>query len=224
MQVKALKFLKEEAITAPEWLFNKDLLKKTFPVKESPMGPFEYAPYNLKREFQYGFLYSLVSQERLLRMMEMEVMLGKENVFTVAELLKELRATAFAKTLSGKALSVEDRMLEQNYVDVLLVSTDKMLEKINKTALKENTFKLKNELQICDFGDNAKAAAGADHTSLRNIQFSSMSRTSDVAAAKRGELLQIVTLLEKNKGRGDDATKGHYMDLILRIRQSLKMN
>ncbi|MNW01639.1 hypothetical protein D3C71_1973030 [compost metagenome] len=51
-----------------------------------------------------------------------------------------------------------------------------------------------------------------------------MSRTSDVAAAKRGELLQIVTLLEKNKGRGDDATKGHYMDLILRIRQSLKMN
>lgn len=224
MQVKALKFLKEEAITAPEWLFDKDLLKKTFPVKESPVGPFEYAPYNLKREFQYGFLYSLVSQERLLRMMEMELMMGKENVFTVAELLKEVRATAFAKTLSGKTLSVEDRMLEQNYVDVLLVSTDKMLEKINKTSLKENALKLKNELQICDFGDNNRTAAGADHTSLRNIQFSSMSRTSDVAAAKRGELLQIVTLLEKNKGRGDDATKGHYMDLILRIRQSLKMN
>lgn len=224
MQIKALNFLKEQAITAPEWLFDAALLKKTFPVKESPVGLVEFGPYNLKREFQYGFLYSLVSQERLLRMMEMEIMLGKENVFTAAELLKELRGTVFAKTLSGKNLSVEDRMLEQNYVDVLLVSTDKMLEKINKTALQENKLKLKNEIQLCDFGDNGKTATATEGTSLRNLQLNSMSRTSDVAAAKRGELLQIVTLLEKNKGRGDDATKGHYMDLILRIRQSLKMN
>lgn len=224
MQINALNYLKEEVLKDPEWLFNKDLLKKTFPIKDSPAGPYEYAPYNLRREFQYGALYSLVSQERLLRMLEMEVLLGKDNVFTVAELLKNLRETVFAKTVKGKALSITDRMLQQNYVDVLLVSTDKMLEKITKTTLNDNRLKIQNQLQTCDFSNEGKAAVNGDEASLRNIQVSSMSRTSDVAAAKRTELLQIVTLLEKNKNTGDDATKGHYMDLILRIRQSLKMN
>ena len=208
----------------PDWLFNKELLMKTFPIKDSPVGPYEYGPYNVRREFQYGILYSLVSQERLLRMMEMEVLLGKDSVYTANELLKEVRETVFAKTQRGKTLSITDRMLQQNYVDVLLVSTDKMLEKITKTALQDNKLKMQNQLQVCDFSNDGKSVVGAEETSLRNIQVSSMSRTSDVAAAKRSELLQILTILEKNKGRGDDATKGHYMDLILRIRQSLRMN
>ncbi len=223
-QIKALDYLKQEVMEVPDWLFNKDLLLKTFPIKDSPAGPYEYAPYNVRREFQYGILYSLVSQERLLRMMEMEVLLGKDSVFTANELLKEVRETVFAKTQRGKALSITDRMLQQNYVDVLLVSTDKMLEKITKTSLQDNKLKMQNQLQVCDFNIDGKSVVGAEETSLRNIQVSSMSRTSDVAAAKRSELLQILTILEKNKGRGDDATKGHYLDLILRIRQSLRMN
>ena len=224
MQIKALDYLKQEVMEVPDWLFNKELLMKTFPIKDSPVGPYEYGPYNVRREFQYGILYSLVSQERLLRMMEMEVLLGKDSVYTANELLKEVRETVFAKTQRGKILSITDRMLQQNYVDVLLVSTDKMLEKITKTALQDNKLKMQNQLQVCDFSNDGKSVVGAEETSLRNIQVSSMSRTSDVAAAKRSELLQILTILEKNKGRGDDATKGHYMDLILRIRQSLRMN
>lgn len=224
MQIKALDYLKQEVMEVPDWLFNKDLLLKTFPIKDSPAGPYEYAPYNVRREFQYGVLYSLVSQERLLRMMEMEVLLGKDSVYTANELLKEVRETVFAKTQRGKSLSITDRMLQQNYVDVLLVSTDKMLEKITKTSLQDNKLKMQNQLQVCDFNIDGKSVVGAEETSLRNIQVSSMSRTSDVAAAKRSELLQILTILEKNKGRGDDATKGHYLDLILRIRQSLRMN
>ncbi|MBB2148886.1 zinc-dependent metalloprotease [Pedobacter gandavensis] len=224
MQIKALDYLKQEVMEVPDWLFNKDLLLKTFPIKDSPAGPYEYAPYNVRREFQYGVLYSLVSQERLLRMMEMEVLLGKDSVYTANELLKEVRETVFAKTQRGKTLSITDRMLQQNYVDVLLVSTDKMLEKITKTSLQDNKLKMQNQLQVCDFSNDGKSVVGAEEKSLRNIQVSSMSRTSDVAAAKRSELLQILTILEKNKGRGDDATKGHYLDLILRIRQSLRMN
>lgn len=224
MQIKSLEFLKQEVMEVPDWLFSKDLLLKTFPIKDSPAGPYEYGPYNVRREFQYGILYSLVSQERLLRMMEMEVMLGKDSVYTANELLKEVRETVFAKTQRRKTLSITDRMLQQNYVDVLLVSTDKMLEKITKTSLQDNKLKMQNQLQVCDFSNDGKSVVGAEETSLRNIQVSSMGRTSDVAAAKRSELLQILTILEKNKGRGDDATKGHYLDLILRIRQSLRMN
>ncbi len=58
---------------------------------------------------------------------------------------------------------------------------------------------------------------------LRLIYVTAMTRTSEAASAKRAELLQILTILEDNKNRGDESTKGHYMDLILRIRQSLQV-
>lgn len=222
MQIKALNYLKENVMNTPEWLFNKDLLMKTFPIQDSPMGPYEYAPYGLRRDHQYSLLYSLVSDERLLRMLEMEVLLGKEKVFTASELLKEIRGTVFAKTVKGKTLSITDRLLQQNYVDVLLVSTDKLLDKVTKKSLQPANTALMNLPQTCDFSVSGKEVQ-AESTDLRNIHVSSMSRTSDVAAAKRGELMQILTILEKNKGRGDESTKGHYLDLILRIRQSLNI-
>lgn len=228
VQKQSLNYLKEEVFNMPDWLFNKALLSKTFPVKDTPFGPFDYGPYNLRREFQYGMLYSLVSEERLLRMLEMELLQGKEKVFTASELLKEIRTSVFAKTSKGAKLSITDRLLQQNYIDVLLVSTDKMLEKVTKKTLKDDT--AMNLPEGCDLGIEKEIptfAPSSDVSSvsaLKTIYVSSMSRTSDVAAAKRGELVQILSLLEKYKNTGDEGTKGHYQDLILRIRQSLKMN
>ncbi|MGY0038478.1 zinc-dependent metalloprotease [Pedobacter sp. NJ-S-72] len=147
VQKGALEYFKEQVFTMPEWLFNKELLKKTFPVKDTPVGPMEYAPLNLRREYQYGLLYSLLNESRLLRMLEMEVMFGKDKVFTVSELFNDIRPAIFAQTLKGKSLSITDRMLQQNYVDALLVSTDKMLEKITKKSIQQNG--LNNLPQIC---------------------------------------------------------------------------
>ncbi|EDM36890.1 hypothetical protein PBAL39_18489 [Pedobacter sp. BAL39] len=234
MQLKALDYLKNEVMTVPDWLYPKELLLKTFPIKDTPVGPFEYGPYNLRREQQYGLLYSLLSEERLLRMMEMEILMGTQEVLTAGDLLKEIRGTVFQKTMSGKTLSITERMLQQNYVDVLLVSTDKMLDKIKKTGLTDEASmaganaSLNNLPQTCDLGLNegglsTQKPASAD-VSLRNIHVSSMSRTSDVAAAKRTELMQILLVLTKKRGTGDDATRGHYQDLILRIQQSLQIN
>ncbi len=213
VQQNALNYLKEEVFNIPEWLFDKSLLSKTFPIKDTPLGPYEYAPYNLRREFQYGLLYSLTSDDRLLRMLEMEVLHGRDSIFTVAELLKEIRTSVFSKTLKGKSLSITDRMLQQNYIDVMLVSTDKLLEKVTRKSLIAD--QPGNLPQTCDLGILPE---------LRNIHVSSMGRTSDVAAAKRAELLQILRLLQKHKGQGDEGTTGHYQDLILRISQSLKIN
>lgn len=220
IQKEALAYFKEQVFNIPDWLFNKELLQKTFPLKDTPVGPLEYAPYNMRRESQYALLYSLLSESRLLRMLEMEVLMGKDKVFTVAELFKDIRPAVFAKTLKGKSLLITDRMLQQNYVDVLLVSTDKMMEKITKKSLKQSN--LINLPQTCDLGLNRELETPAPE--LRNIYVTSMSRTSDVASAKRGELLQILSLLEDHKNTGDESTKSHYMDLILRIRQSLKTN
>jgi hypothetical protein len=103
-----------------------------------------------------------------------------------------------------------------------------MLEKVTKKTLKDDT--VMNLPAGCDLGIEkeiptfAPSSDVSSTSALKTIYVSSMSRTSDVAAAKRGELVQILSLLEKYKYTGDEGTKGHYQDLILRIRQSLKMN
>lgn len=213
-QRNAVNYIKEEVLQMPSWLFNQELLKKTFPIKDTPLGPYEYGPYNMQREYQYSLLYSLLSDERLLRMMEMEVMKGEKNVYTTAELFKELRMEIFKPTTRGNALSIAERTLQQNYIDALLVSTDKMLEKITKKGLQSQ--ELSNLPHTCNLG--------MEDNGLRNIYVSSMTRTSAISSAKRGELIRILTILEKNRKISHEATANHYQDLILRIRQNLQLN
>ncbi|MBE9602384.1 zinc-dependent metalloprotease [Pedobacter sp. MC2016-24] len=225
-QEEAMTYLKKELFDLPQWLFNPALLSSTFAIKDTPLGPFEYGPYNLKREQQYSLMYSLVSDERLLRLFEMESIYGKDKVYTVSQLLQEISASAFQYTKKGKSLSLDERMTEQNYVDVLLVSTDKLMEKINKKALlPEKTLK-SNLPELCDLTPRAfkQQEQALQSNELRNIYVNGMTRTSDVAAAKRGELLKILNLLETNKRKGDQETQNHHTDLILRIKQSLKIN
>lgn len=222
IQEEAMAYLKKEIFNLPAWLFKPELLSSTFAIKDTPLGPYEYGPYNLKREQQYGLMYSLVNDERLLRLLEMESIHGEANVYTVSQLLKEIRETAFKPTLNGKSLSLDERMTEQNYVDVLLVGTDKLLEKITKKSLLPPNTLNSNLPELCDLTPRAFREEQAD--GLRNIYVNAMSRTSDVAAAKRGELMRLLALLEKNKNKGNEETQSHYMDLILRIRQSLKIN
>jgi len=115
-----LEYLKKNVFYMPEWLFVPELMAKTFPLKDSPIGPFEYAPYNLQREFQYAMLYKLVNDERLLRMVEMENLFGSKKAWSAPEFLTSVRQTVFAKTISGQSLDLKTRMLQQNYVDVLM--------------------------------------------------------------------------------------------------------
>lgn len=214
-QQEALDYIKSQVFTMPDWLFNNsNLLKKTFALKDSPMGIFEYSPYNIKRNYQYAVVYSLLSEERLMRMLEMEMLFGKEKVLTVSSLLNNVNKAVFSPTLAGKTLTISDRMLQQNYVDALLVSTDKMLEKVAKKSLQQlASIKSANTEMPCVNMTNA--------TSLRNIYTTGMTRTSDVAVLKRGELLKVLTLLEKSKNQGDETTRSHYFDLTQRIKQSL---
>ncbi len=229
IQQDAMNFLKKEIFNLPEWLFKPELLAKTFAIKDTPIGPYEYGPYNLKREQQYGLMYSLVNDERLLRLLEMESIHGKDKVFTVSQLLKEIRETVFRPTLNGKTLTLDERMTEQNYVDVLLVSADKLMDKINKKGLQSVRLIKSNLPELCDltpraFRENPVSDTINNADELRNVYVNSMTRTSDVASAKRGELMSILNILEKYKNRGDQETRNHYMDLMLRIRQSLKIN
>ncbi len=216
-QIEALSYVKEQVYRLPEWLFVPELMTKTFPLRDSPIGSFEYAPYNLQREFQYSLLFSLVKDERLLRMIEMEQLFGRKRAWSAEEFLQSVREEVFASTLKKQSLDLRTRMLQQNYVDVLMVSTNKAMEKINEKKLTEvDLFLQQAHPHICalhGLGDAARQA--------RNVHVGSMARTSDMLMLKRTELLEIYKLLDRARQTGDKATKAHYEDLLMRIAVTL---
>ena len=58
----------------------------------------------------------------------------------------------------------------------------------------------------------------------RNLYYANMNRVSDEVSAKRGELLKIRALLKKRVNTGDEATRFHYQDLLLRIEEALTLH
>ena len=222
-QVEALAYLKEHVFTLPEWLFRKELMTKTFPLKDSPVGSFEYAPYTLKREFQYSLLYNLLQDQRLLRMTEMELLFGRAQAWSVEEFLKTLRQEIFAKTLKKQNLDIDARMLQQNYIDILLVTNNKSMDKLNTKKLSfVDQFMRAAKPAFCPVHGTTHATS-AEHD-LRNVHVSGMSRTSEMLTVKRAELIQIQKLLKTAQSTGDFTTLAHYQDLLMRINSSLNVN
>lgn len=216
-QIEAFDYVKKNVFTMPSWLFPKELMVKTFPLKDSPMGPFEYAPYTLKREFQYNLLYSLLNDNRLLRMKEMELLFGKNETWSLGGFFNALHEEIFANTLKKQSLDINARMLQSNYVDILLITANKNVEKLTSNKI--------------DFVDSFLAIAkpgfcsihGVDHSKeLRNVHVVGMSRTSEMVTAKRAELLKIQSLLKSSLRIGDYETQAHYHDLLMRINNALK--
>ena len=213
MQRKAVNYLNENVIQLPKWLFFNDILDKTYAIKNSPMGPYEQTPYTLAREMQYGLIYNLFTDDRLLRMLENELkhqeLNSKEKIYTVENLFDQVRNAAFDKKSN---LTILEKMTQKNYVDALIVSTNKLFEKTTVAGLT-----IDQNLQvptICNYLDEEKMA--------RNINYSSMKRVSEVTTYKRAELQRVLTLLNKKNNNGDASTKAHYADLIIRIKEALK--
>lgn len=215
MQKKAADYLVKNVITLPQWLFFNDILEKTNPLKDSPVGPFEYTPYTLSRELQYDVMYNLLSDDRLLRMTENELYQRnktKEVVFTVNDLFKKLHQNVFAGTIQNKSLTILERMTQKNYVDVLIVSTNKLFE---KTDAKKN-IEIQETLQmphLCNYLD--------DSNMIRNINQSALKRVTEITSDKKGELNKVLQLLKLKRNTGDQSTQNHYFDLIQRIEKAL---
>ncbi|MDH2206539.1 zinc-dependent metalloprotease [Empedobacter sp. GD03644] len=213
MQRKAVNYLNENVIQLPKWLFFNDILDKTYAIKNSPMGPYEQTPYTLAREMQYGLIYNLFTDDRLLRMLENELkhqeLNSKEKIYTVENLFDQVRNAAFDKKPN---LTILEKMTQKNYVDALIVSTNKLFE---KTTVAGHTIDQNLQVPtICNYLDEKKMT--------RNINYSSMKRVSEVTTYKRAELQRVLTLLNKKKNNGDASTKAHYADLIIRIKEALK--
>ncbi len=215
-QREAVKYLSEEVFTVPEWLFAADVWKKTFPIRTVP-AEVEYSPYNTVRELQYACFYDLMKDERLMRMYEAEAMKGRTQVYTPEEMFDDLYRTVFKGSLAGRSLSLYERMSQKNYLDAIIVSSNKAVEKTTKKALQADG--------CCHFASREAAFSLPERAEvqLNNLQVSSMGRVSEAVSVKRGALLRVLRLAEKNRNTGDQATRQHYEDVIVRIREALNL-
>ncbi len=230
-QKDAIKYLIDEVIDIPTWLSKADIYNKTYPIKESPIGNIEYAPTTLFRDLHARIFYSLLQKERLLRMLENEAVNG-DKAYTVANMLNDLHQGIFKKTIKGYKLNVYDRQSQKNYIDALIVTQNKAMEKTTKKALHANcSCSLHNRMPVlCDYSVRSvgmfedEKADGVDSRNFnRNLVYATMNRVSDAVSMKRGELMKIRSLLKKHLTINDEATRYHYTDLVLRIEEALNM-
>ena len=215
-QKEAVKYLCEEVFVVPEWLFGAEIWKKVFPLRMSP-AEVEYSPYSTIRELQYAVFYDLMKDDRLMRMYESEIMIGKKKVYTPEEMFADLHQVVFKGSHAGRNLSLYERMTQKNYIDAIIVSSNKAVEKTTKKALHQEA--------CCHY---AAVPATFDlpvpeDVQLRPLSYSMMGRVSEAVSVKRGALFQVLRLAEQNRNTGDVATRQHYEDLVVRIKEALNI-
>ena len=216
-QKEALNFLKKNILTLPKWLFVNPLKDVLKPTKNTPAGAVEQSPYNIFRERQAAILYNLLHDERLLRILEAEFLQteGSEKIMTVAELFDDLRKFIFDKSLKNKSLTIAERMTQKNYVDALIIDVGRIYEKTEKGIFGKMPM-------ICDYAHhNLEEKHSIDEQKL-TLYFSGMKRLSEVGSAKRAELIKVKKIILIAKNTGDEATRNHYEDMLIRLNKALR--
>ena len=223
-QQASLKFLTDEVLTYPKWLFDTEVGKYTYLLRNTPVGQQENAPTQILKNAQAYILWDLLGNTRLMRMIENESVNGKK-AFTVVELMDGLHKNIFGITERGGIPNVMERSLQKNFLDALLTAAaEPEAVKINK-KIADDHFLLDHATPFC-------SCYAAEQRSLRqedkmgahrvlNFYGSQLNRISDAISVKRGELLRIKKLLQSRLGTSDTATRYHYEDMILRINTAL---
>lgn len=222
-QEASLDFLLNEVLCYPRWLFDTEISDYTFLLRKNPTGVIEYAPSQILKNTQGYIFWDLLSNDRLMRMLENELKNGKK-AFTVVEMMDKIHNSIFATTIKGGAPDVMERNLQKGFLDALITAAaESEGVKINKqlTASSGNPY-LFHHTPWCSHDEFAIEQAermGA----RRELSFygGQVNRISDAISVKRGELLRIKKLLESRRNTSDTAARYHYDDMILRINTAL---
>lgn len=199
-QRKALRFLLDEVLTYPRWLFDNDLSRQTFIQRSTPNGVEEQEPAFVLRNQQNYIFWDLLDNTRLIRMYENEMQNGS-RAFTPVEMMDMIHRHIFRSTLAGKTPDVMERSLQKSFVDALITAANAAEGvKINKTLTGNGI------------------SSGRRTVMMTSTQ---VSRNSDAISLKRGEMLRIQRLLKSKLATGTLDARMHYEDIILRINTAL---
>ncbi len=233
MQRRSVEYLIEEVFRLPEWLFGAEAWKKSYPHRTSPFGQMEYAPYNFARELQYKVYYELLDDRRMLRMYEVEARQGRgPQTYSPEEMLDDITRAVFLKP-GARSLSLYERMSQKNYVDALIVSSNITMVKTTKMGA-----------TLHDGADHPAEGFGCHGCRLMHEapeldmprvprpeelqlqtqrSYELMQRVSETTSAKRAEMRRLLALVQSRSSSGDTATRNHYRDLELRLKEALRM-
>lgn len=216
-QKEALDFLKEHILTLPEWLFVNELQHQLRPAKNTPKGLVDQSPYTVFREKQSSILYHLMKDDRLLRILEFEFLKEaqpSQRVMTVSELFSDLRSFIFKKSMKKKNLTIAERMTQKNYIDALIIDVNTLYAKTEKSLYSRMPM-------VCDYAYHPHDTD--EHNDKKNLSlyFNGMKRLSEVGSAKRSELIKVRKIILSAKNSGDEATRNHYADLLIRLNRAL---
>lgn len=223
-QIAAFNFLMKETVIDVDWLFNNDISRYTFPIKDSPTGLIENAPSLLLKNAQSYIFWDLLDNRRLIRMSENEQQ-NADKAFTPAQLMdmlfdvifknvKEIGVADGKNGSNGRDLTVYQRSVQKGLVDALI-------QAVSNDAVDKRNKSLTNESLAESINNNSNQFAGEI---IRNVNFyGSLSiRISDAISAKRGLLLKIQSHARRNMRRGNSATNDHFSDIYIRINTALK--
>jgi len=116
-QKEALRFLLDNAYTTPTWLLDRNILRKL-----EPNGSL-----NRVGGAQARSLASVVSNDRMQRMLELEALAARNEVYPLADMLADLRAGLWKELQTGAPIDAFRRRLQRVYLEA-------MASKINPPA------------------------------------------------------------------------------------------
>ncbi len=231
MQRRSVDYLIEEVFQLPEWLFGAAAWDHCYPHRTSPFGQMEYAPYNFARELQYKVYYELLDDRRMLRMYEVEARQGRgRETFTPEEMLDRITQAVFLRP-GTRSLTLYERMSQKNYVDALIVSSNLTMVKTTKlgATLHDAPCALDDDCRGCCLMHQAPELElprlpRPEELGLQTQRsYELMQRVSETTSAKRAEMRRLLTVVQSRSQSGDSATRNHYRDLELRLKEALRM-
>jgi Met-zincin/Domain of unknown function (DUF5117)/Domain of unknown function (DUF5118) len=108
-QRAAMKFLQENAFTTPTWLLDPSVLRKI-----EPQGSIDRIG-----NAQAGVLAAVVSNDRLVRMIELDALPNSGDRYTLPAMLTDLRRGLWSEIYGGKAIDAYRRRLQRAYLDAM---------------------------------------------------------------------------------------------------------
>ena len=143
-----MKFLTDEVLTYPKWLFDTEVGKYTYLLRNTPVGQQENRPTQILKNAQAYILWDLLGNTRLMRMIENESVNGKK-AFTVVETNGRTPQEYFRHYRTRRYSQCDGTLFAKKLLDALLTAAaEPEAVKINK-KIADDHFLLDHATPFC---------------------------------------------------------------------------